>query len=74
MTVKAKTKNVGISVKKLRPYVNLVRGKRAIDALNILAFMNSSSSETLKELIKSAMANAESSQYGDRDELIISTI
>ena len=74
MTVKAKTKNVGISVKKLRPYVNLVRGKKAIDALNILAYMNSSSSETLIELIKSAIANAESSQYGDRDELIISTI
>ena len=74
MTVKAKTKNVGISVKKLRPYVNLVRGKKAIDALNILAFMNSSSSETLIELIKSAIANAESSQYGDRDELVISTI
>ena len=41
MTVKAKTKNVGISVKKLRPYVNLIRGKKAVDALNILAYMNS---------------------------------
>ena len=30
MTVKAKTKNIGISVKKLRPYVNLVRGKKAV--------------------------------------------
>ena len=49
MTVKAKTKNIGISVKKLRPYVNLVRGKKAIDALDILSFMNSSSSETLIE-------------------------
>ena len=74
MTVKAKTKNVGISVKKLRPYVNLVRGKKAIDALNNLSYMNSISSETLIELIKSAIANAESSQYGDRDELVISTI
>ena len=74
MTAKARTKNVGISVKKLRPYVDLIRGKKAIDALNILAFMNSSSSETLIELIKSAIANAESSQYGDKDELIISTI
>ena len=70
MTVKARTKNIGISVKKLRPYVNLIRGKKAIDALNILAFMNSSSSETLIELIKSAIANAESSQYGDKDELL----
>ena len=40
MTVKAKTKNVGISVKKLRPYVNLIRGKRAIDALNMEIKMN----------------------------------
>ena len=74
MTVKARTKNIGISVKKLRPYVNLIRGKKAIDALNILAYMNSSSSETLIGLIKSAIANAESSQYGDKDELVISTI
>ena len=74
MTVKAKTKNIGISVKKLRPYVNLVRGKKAVDALDILSFMNSSSSETLIELIKSAIANAESSQYGVKEELIISTI
>ena len=42
MTVKAKTKNIGISVKKLRPYVNLVRGKKAVEALDILSFMNSS--------------------------------
>ena len=74
MTVKAKTKNIGISVKKLRPYVNLVRGKKAVDALDILSFMNSSSSETLIELIKSAIANAESTQYGVKEELIISTI
>ena len=74
MTVKAKTKNVGISVKKLRPCVNLIRGKKAVDALDILAFMNSSSSETLIELIKSAIANAESSDYGNKEDLIISTI
>ena len=74
MTVKAKTKNIGISVKKLRPYVNLVRGKKAVEALDILSFMNSSSSETLIELIKSAIANAENSQYGVKEELIISTI
>ena len=74
MTVKAKTKNIGISVKKLRPYVNLVRGKKAVEALDNLSFMNSSSSETLIELIKSAIANAESSQYGSKEELIISTI
>ena len=71
MTVKAKTKNVGISVKKLRPYVNLIRGKKAIDALNILAFMNSSSSETLIELIKSAIANAENNNQFDIDNLYV---
>ena len=74
MTIKAKTKNIGISVKKLRPFVNLVRGKKAVDALDILSFMNSSSSETLIQLIKSAIANAEDAQYGTKDELIISTI
>ena len=74
MTVKAKTKNIGISAKKIRPLVNLLRGKKAVDAVSILSFMPSNSSEVLLELIKSAIANAESMQYGTKDELVISTI
>mgnify|MGYP001165333909 CR=1 FL=1 len=74
MTVKAKTKNIGISAKKIRPLVNLLRGKKAVDALNILSFMPSNPSEVLLELIKSAIANAESMQYGTKEELVISTI
>ena len=74
MTVKARTKNIGISAKKIRPLVNLLRGKKAVDAINILSFMPSNSSEVLLELIKSAIANAENEQYGTKEELVISTI
>ena len=74
MTVKARTKNIGISAKKIRPLVNLLRGKKAVDAINILSFMPSNSSEVLLELIKSAIANAENAQYGTKEELVISTI
>ena len=50
MTVKARTKNIGISAKKIRPLVNLLRGKKAVDAINILSFMPSNSSEVLLSL------------------------
>ena len=48
--------------------------KKAVDAINILSFMPSNSSEVLLELIKSAIANAENAQYGTKEELVISTI
>jgi len=74
MTITARSKNIGISAKKMRPLVNLLRGKKAVDALNMLSFISSNPAEALLELIKSAIANAESSQYGTRDALVISTI
>tara|TARA_Y100001949_G_C15889312_1_gene287399 strand:- start:310 stop:660 length:351 start_codon:yes stop_codon:yes gene_type:complete len=74
MSVTARSKNIGISAKKIRPLINLLRGKKAIDALDILSYISSSSSEILLQLIKSAIANAESNQYGNKDDLVISTI
>ena len=74
MTVKARTKNIGISAKKIRPLVNLLRGKKAVDAINILSFMPSNSSEVLLELIKSAIANAEHNNGADIDDLKVKTI
>ncbi|MEG3582007.1 MAG: 50S ribosomal protein L22 [Chloroflexota bacterium] len=74
MSVTARSKNIGISAKKIRPLINLLRGKKATDALDILSYISSSSSEILLQLIKSAIANAESNQYGNKDNLVISTI
>ena len=38
MSIKAKSKNTGISVKKLKPIVNLVRGMNAAEAITTLSF------------------------------------
>jgi|TARA_B110000438_G_scaffold255291_2_gene262006 large subunit ribosomal protein L22 len=74
MSVTARNKNIGVSAKKLRYLLGMVRGKKASDAVNILSFMTSNSSDVVLKLLKSAIANAESSQYGTRENLVISTI
>jgi len=48
-----------ISVRKVRPLLDLVRGKFADDALDILKFMPHRGARMLEQVLKSAMANAE---------------
>ena len=74
MTVKAYYKDLDISAKKIRPMLNLVRGSRAIDALNTLSVYSSRSSRVLIKLIKSALANAEDQNFASNENLKISLI
>ena len=48
-----------ISPRKVRPLANLVRGKRADEALNILRYQPHRGARMLEKVIRSAMANAE---------------
>lgn len=48
-----------ISVRKVRPLLDLVRGKFADDALAILKYMPHRGARMLEQVLKSAMANAE---------------
>ena len=41
MSIRAKSSNTGISVKKLKPIANLVRGMKVEEALTALQFMQS---------------------------------
>ena len=59
MTVKATSTNTGISVKKLKPVVDLVRNKNVDEALEILQFMPSLAAARVAKVVKSAAANAE---------------
>lgn len=59
MPVRATTKNTGISVKRLKPIVDLVRGQRVDDALQMLQFLPSPAAVQLSKVVKSAAANAE---------------
>jgi large subunit ribosomal protein L22 len=63
VTSKAKTTNTGISVKKLKPIVDLVRGKRVDDALLTLQFMPSPAAAQVAKVVRSAAANAENETF-----------
>ena len=55
----AKHRFARTSVRKLLPLLDLVRGKYADDALDILKYMPNRGARMIEQVIKSAMANAE---------------
>jgi large subunit ribosomal protein L22 len=59
MEVKAVSKNIRTSPRKLRLIANLVRGKKVDEALTILKFLPSPSAQSVAKAVKSAAANAE---------------
>jgi large subunit ribosomal protein L22 len=59
MKVKAIARDVGIPSRKVKLFVDLVRGKRVDEALKILKFKVSPAAEAVAKVIKSAAANAE---------------
>ena len=59
MPASATATNTGISVKRLKPIVDLVRGKDADEALEMLAFLPSPAAAQVAKVLKAAMANAE---------------
>jgi large subunit ribosomal protein L22 len=69
--VKARVKNTGLSAIKVRPLVNMVRGKKVEDALNMLKFMPTPKARVVAKLVKSAAANAENNYQMDPADLKI---
>ncbi|MFH1662403.1 MAG: 50S ribosomal protein L22 [Chloroflexota bacterium] len=59
MEVRAVAKDTGISPQKIRLLVDMVRGKKVDDALNILKFTPSPLAQVVYKTVKSAAANAE---------------
>ena len=73
MDVKAIAKDVRISPIKIRLMVDLIRGKNANDALNILTNYNSKPARVVKKVVDSAIANAVNNNGLDADKLYIET-
>jgi len=63
--VKAVAKDTGLSTTRVRPLVNLVRGKKVEEALRILQFTRTPKAKYLAKLVKSAAANAENNYQMD---------
>ena len=75
MEATATLKYLKASPQKVRLIVDLVRGKKVEEALNILRFTRKSCAKDLEKLLRSAVANAENKEAGaDVDELVVSKI
>ena len=59
MAPSATAKNTGIAAKKVKPIIDLVRGKGVEEALNMLRFLPSPAAAQVAKVVKSASANAE---------------
>jgi large subunit ribosomal protein L22 len=60
-----------ISVRKLHPLLDLIRGHYATDSLDLLKYMPHRGARMIEKVIKSAMANAEDRGVRDAGDLII---
>lgn len=72
--IKAELKYYPVSPQKARLVLDLVRGKKANEAVSRLRFVNKKSAEPLSKLIASAIANAESNYGIGSDNLYIHEI
>ena len=68
---KASHRFARISVRKLRPLLDLIRNKYADDALDILRFMPHRGARLIEQVLKSAMANAEDKGVRNAGDLIV---
>ena len=74
MVSKAIARFSRISVRKARVIINLVRGRQAGEALQLLEFTNKAAAPIVKKLIESAVANARTQSPGvDLDALFVET-
>lgn len=69
--VRAELNNCGVSAQKVRLVIDTVRGKNAVDALNMLKFTPKVAAGHVYKLVASAVANAEENFGVSRDGLYI---
>ena len=67
----AVTKRAGMSAKKVRRYLHLIKGKPALQAMDALRFLPSPAAQALLETLKSAVANAEHNREMDARDLVV---
>lgn len=75
MSIVVKNKNVGVSARKVRQVVDLIRNKKVEEALRILRFEKKKEvAITLTKLINSGLSIADNSDKFDLDNLVIDRI
>jgi len=71
MEVRAVAKDTGVSPRKVRPLVDMVRGKKVDEALTMLRFTPTPTARVVAKVVKSAAANAENNFQMDPSDLKI---
>lgn len=70
-TYRASHQRARTSVKKARPVIDLIRGKRASAARDILRYTPKRAAYYIDRVLQSAIANAESTGQVDVDDLVV---
>ena len=74
MEAKAKQSNIKMTARKLRRVINEVRGKKVIEAQDLLRFMPYFAARVVEKNLKAAVANAHEKFGANADALKISEI
>ncbi len=69
--IQAKISHLSLSAQKVRIVIDMVRGKSANEALEILRFVNKRAALPVSKLVASAVANAEENFGVSRDDLYV---
>ncbi len=72
--IRAQLRFLPLSAQKVRLVVDLVRGKSANEALELLRFANKRAALPVHKLVSSAVANAEENFGVSRDDLYVASI
>ena len=63
-----------ISARKVRPLADMIRGKYADDALNLLRYQPERGARMLEKVLKSALANAEDRRATNLNALVVTEV
>lgn len=77
MEATARGKHIGMSPRKMRRVVALVRGKKVEEAINILHYSPKTASRPIEKVLRSAVANLLNSEGGGKvetEDLVVKTI
>jgi len=72
--IQAKLRFLPLSAQKVRLVVDMVRGKDAVEALEMLRFVQQRAALPIRKLLASAVSNAEENFGVSRDDLYVATI
>lgn len=71
MRYQAKHRFADMNARKIRQFADLIRGRPADEALELLRFYPNRGARHLEQVLKSALGNAEDRGARDRDELVV---